>query len=491
MAEPIRTNVLVIGSGPGGAVTGLLCAEAGRSVLMIEDGPDLPVDSAPPFSLQEIAQKYRGGGIGVAFGPAKLAYVEGRCVGGGSEVNRGLYHRAPASLLDRWHRDFQVRDLSPEVMAAHFEACEAIARVEYLPGRAPGISTRLRDGAEALGWAAVEARRLYCYGGEAAGKQSMSRTFVPRFRAAGGELRAGLRAVRLARSGSGWLVEAVQRADVQAPRSISIQADTVFVACGAVQTPALLRRSGITRNIGSSLRFHPMLKMVAEFPDEVNKPGDLDPVHQVKEFEPEVGMGCSVSTPSTLALALNADAEAQGRIASRWRRMGMYYVQSTGGRARVRNLPFFRDPLVTFQFDRADRARLVQGLRDLGRALFAAGAVRVYPAVAGCPAVSSPRQLDELSDAIVRQEGSLSSVHVFSSCPMGEDEERCATDSYGRVRGAEGLHIADASLLCTPTSVNPQGTVMAVARRNVLHVLDAGEGRSHRTHPDRVPELVA
>ena len=62
-------------------------------------------------------------------------------------------------------------------------------------------------------------------------------------------------------------------------------------------------------------------------------------------------------------------------------------------------------------------------------------------------------------------------LHLLSSCPMGEDRALCATDSYGRVHGVEGLHVADASLLCTPLGVNPQGSVLAMARRNALHFL--------------------
>ncbi|OQB91089.1 MAG: Cholesterol oxidase precursor [Verrucomicrobia bacterium ADurb.Bin118] len=62
-------------------------------------------------------------------------------------------------------------------------------------------------------------------------------------------------------------------------------------------------------------------------------------------------------------------------------------------------------------------------------------------------------------------------IHLFSSCPMGEDRKRCATDSFGRLHGFTNLRINDASLLCTAPGVNPQGTIMALARRNVLQFL--------------------
>ena len=73
------------------------------------------------------------------------------------------------------------------------------------------------------------------------------------------------------------------------------------------------------------------------------------------------------------------------------------------------------------------------------------------------------RWLDELLPAAAL---SLTTVHAFSSCPMGERIERCATDSFGQVFRFDNLYINDASLLPDSPGVNPQGTVMAFARRN-------------------------
>ena len=55
----LRAEVVVIGSGPGGAITACLLAEAGRDVLLIEEGPFLPLASCAPFSQAEMEQKYR------------------------------------------------------------------------------------------------------------------------------------------------------------------------------------------------------------------------------------------------------------------------------------------------------------------------------------------------------------------------------------------------------------------------------------------------
>ncbi|MGF6177795.1 GMC family oxidoreductase N-terminal domain-containing protein [Ensifer sp. 4252] len=474
----IDADIIVIGSGPGGAVTASMCAQAGKHVVMVEEGEDLPLESAPHFSREEILQKYRNAGVNIGFGAAKIAYVEGCCVGGGSEINRGLYHRISSEVLEGWKRDFRVDHLSASDLDPHFAACEEIAKVQYLPGPAPQLSTRLEEGARNLGWACLEVPRLYAYSsdmtsGAPGRKQSMSETFVPRFIEAGGVVMSGTCVTGLKRVSGGWAVNA-RSTNKHNVRHIELNAKTVFVAAGAVQTPWLLRRSGIKENIGNSLRFHPMLKAVALFPDEINTPGELEPVHQIKEFDPRFSMGCSMSKRPALALAMAAYPEMMEAVDRDWRRMAIYYVQSTGGIGRIRALPGFRDPLVRVELQRSDLKELADGLARLAEVLFAAGAEAVYPSIPGYRVLRSLADIGKLPETISPKQANATALHLFSSCPMGEDKHRCATDSYGRVHGVDGLYIADASLLCSPTVVNPQGTVMAVAHRNAMHAVNSG-----------------
>jgi choline dehydrogenase-like flavoprotein len=251
-----------------------------------------------------------------------------------------------------------------------------------------------------------------------------------------------------------------------------IEAETVFVCGGAVQTPALLRRSGIKQNVGRSLQLHPTIKVTARFNDIVNAAEMGVPVHQVKQFAPGLSFGCSISTPPHLALGLlDYPAEAI-EVRENWSRMANYYAMITPeGRGTVDVLPGFSDSVVRFQLTTTDRRALTDGLRKLCHLLFEAGAVKLCPTIAKSRWLLGPDDLKKLPEVLPNGLSNLMTIHLFSSCPMGEDKAICVTDSFGRMHGFKNLFLADASLLCTAPGVNPQGTIMALARRNAEHFL--------------------
>jgi choline dehydrogenase-like flavoprotein len=145
-------------------------------------------------------------------------------------------------------------------------------------------------------------------------------------------------------------------------------------------------------------------------------------------------------------------------------------ITSEGG-GSVRVLPGFRDPLVRYALTEGDRRNLADGVKQLSRLLFEAGASKLYPSLTRGAALNSNQCLGKLPDVLPAGLASLMTIHLFSSCPMGEDESKGATDSFGRVHRFKNLFVNDASLLCTAPGVNPQGSIMALARRNALKFL--------------------
>ncbi len=469
-----RFQSIVIGSGPGGSLTACLLAEAGHKVLLVEEGPYVRQEEVGSYSIKEMETKYRDGGLTVALGPTTVSYVEGRCVGGGSEINSGLYHRTPLEVLDRWRHEYKIDSFDDADLIPHFEACERDLRVSLMPGPAPASSLKLNEGASRLGWKSMEVPRWYRYDAphnrapSQGVRQSMTRTFIPRALAAGCELISDTRVSKLHRRGTRWSVGMKTRRLDGSANSYAIEADNIFVCGGATQTPALLRRSGIKKNIGNSLRLHPTVKVIARFSTPIQSNQTMVPVHQVREFAPRFAFGGSISTPAHFALSLLDHPGGVEQMTRDWRCFGAYYAMISGdGEGSVRHVPGLPSPLVHYKVSDTDLATLSDALLHLCRLLFAAGAVELYPSVVGMGPFRTVDELEQWPAVLPRRETRLMTIHMTSTCPMGENRALCATDSFGRVFDRPQLYVADASLLCTQPGVNPQGSIMAIVRRNV------------------------
>jgi choline dehydrogenase-like flavoprotein len=471
----LETDVLVIGSGAGGAVTAAALARAGRTVTVVEEGPWVDPDATQPFSLEEMVAKYRHRGLSAALGAPGIAYAEGCCVGGSTEINSGLYHRLPARLADEWRQMYQIDEFTPTLLNHYAEGIEQALSVSMLPGAPPPSSAVLERGATKLGWRAVEFPRVFRYDQQVGRgvKQTMARTFLPQALAAGAHVLADCVVVRLVKKGNRIVgARCRHRVADAVVEDLTIRADHVFVCGGAIQSPALLQRSGIRAHVGVGLKLHPTIKIAARFPQRLDH-GDV-PMHRVTEFAPNLTIGGSASGRGHVALAL-ADSSGDYRAAlADWERVTVYYAAiRSEGSGRVIAVPGFRAPIVTYRLTDADMSRLARGLVNLGEVLLAAGAEELYPSVTDGAIVRRQDQLASWWDAVTRSRTNLMTVHLTSTVRMGEDKARTATDSFGRVHGFENLRVNDASLLPDAPGVNPQAAIMAIASRNSDHFLSA------------------
>lgn len=192
--KTLDCQVLVIGSGPGGASTAALLAEAGRDVVLLEEGPDLPLESAPSFSLAEMTQKYRNVGLTPSFGKTRVTYLEGRCLGGASEINAALYHRPLPDVLDRWAAERQLEGLRDAELSPYIREVEEEFSVSRWPDGVGKASEHLHAAADKLGWKSSEIARFWKYSRTATGwsgrRQSMTEVMIPRARKAGARILA-------------------------------------------------------------------------------------------------------------------------------------------------------------------------------------------------------------------------------------------------------------------------------------------------------------
>jgi choline dehydrogenase-like flavoprotein len=471
-----HVETLVVGSGAGGATTARTRAAAGVPTLVLEEGPDVPAGAVPQFSQEQMRRQYRNRGQLVALGLPPVAYAEGRCVGGSTEVNSGLYHAPTPQLLAGWTAGWDVRGLTPDLVMPISRAIEQNLHVSRFPGPLPPASRFLSEGAQRLGWRCVEVPRWFRH--NIGQRQSMSVSYLQEARNAGAEIRSGARVQSLEVRGGRAVAADVAYADGGRER---IGFDHIFVCGGAVQSAALLLRSGISRNVGQTLSMHPTVKAVAVGDTLGADPRDV-PVTQIREFAPGMTIGGSATDPALLALTLLRTRPGVDAVHELAGRAGIYYAAiRSAGRGRVRVLPGMADPLVTFQLPGVDMARLRAALGRLLLVLLAAGAEEVVAGVAGAEAIGGAEDIPAEVGRLSRRTAELMTVHVCSSVPMGEDRRRCAVDSFGASHEVAGLVVNDAAIVNGAPGINPQGTVMALAIRNAEHFL----GRRGQDPPPR------
>ncbi len=381
---------------------------------------------------------------------------------------------APAAVLSvrGLAADYRIDEFTEDVLDRYAEQVEEAQGVSRLPSAPPPSSATLERGATKLGWRAVEFPRVFRYDQQGRGvKQTMARTLIPQAVAGGATVVPDCRVIKLVSSGdqvTGALCERT-RPDGSSER-VTIEADHVFVCGGAIQTPALLQRSGFRGQAGRGLKLHPTIKIAARFPSPLDHAGV--PMHRVTEFAPSLTIGGSVSRKGHIALALADSAADFADALADWERVYVYYAAIRGDASgRVIAVPGLRAPVVSYRLTEADMSRLARGLLHLGEVLLAAGATELYPSVIGGRVVRRPDELASWWDAVTRSSANLMTVHLTSSVRMGEDRARTGADSFGRVWGVRNLRVNDASLLPDAPGVNPQAAIMTIAARNSDHFL--------------------
>ena len=130
-----------------------------------------------------------------------------------------------------------------------------------------------------------------------------------------------------------------------------------------------------------------------------------------------------------------------------------------------------RSPIVSYRLAKADEGRLATAIRAMARVMLAAGAKDVELG-GGAPAVRSAAELEAAMQRLNVRRLRLAGFHPTGTAAAGSDPSRHPVDPEGRLRGVDGVWVADGSILPSCPGVNPQISIMAVA-------IGAGEAAAH------------
>lgn len=487
----LECDVVVVGSGAGGATVAAECAEAGRSVVVLEEGGFHDTAGFRAEPMEAIKSLYRDAGAQRIAGKPTVMLAEGRCVGGSTVINGGMCWRTPERVLKRWRWEHGIDGATPEEMEPYFARVEERLHVaEQAPETIGRDNALLRIGAERLGYKVTKNRRNQrncvgsnncAFGCPTGGKQSMLVSYLPRAVAAGATIYADCRVSRVLLESGRAAGVAARLVDPTSGRAsgprVEVRAKRVVLACGATQTPLLLLANGLANSsgqVGRNFTVHPNMKAVSIYDEDVYGWRGVHQAHQVHEFlEQGIDMAVAFIPPELLALSFHLLGDELWEVVSQINRLvvsGILVEDTVAGRVR-RGLG--GRAVLSYQCSAYDMERMLHGLALLCEIMFASGAKKIVLPIHGAPALASPDDIPKIhARPIDPRDCEVLTVHPMGTCRMGADPKRSVVSPSGETHDVRGLYIADASVFPTPIGVNPMETVMGLATRTAHRLLE-------------------
>jgi choline dehydrogenase-like flavoprotein len=476
----LECDVVVVGSGAGGAVAALNLALAGQRVVVLEAGPEIRPEDMTRDAPRFLARYFWEGGLRLIGGTTQSPSLQARCLGGGTVVNSAIMLKLPDWVREEWAADTGIDWLNgPELEAAYervFERCKVAPTPMTVMGRR---NLLVRDAIEKhAGISGYGLPRAVedcegssdCLTGCVTGKkQSVDRTYLPVAEEHGAEIFTHCQVTHVLTEGSRVVgVEGdVVSASYEKVARVRVRAKTVVLAAGTMHTPVILQRSGINprKRVGATMFCHIGGGLV----------GIMDEV-----VDPWVGatQGWGAISQEIRGLKYEGLWASPSVLMVRWGDVGAPFVRRLNEvkhasvvavvyRGKVHGTVRAKkngDPSMRLWIPEENVMPVMRGMKVAADALLAVGARYVHTGILGA--------VDEMhteadtasltSGKITARHLAMTLNHTFGSCRMTDDDSG-VVDPSGKVRGVDGLYICDASVFPSPSAVNPQATIMALA----------------------------
>ncbi|GIW05933.1 MAG: GMC oxidoreductase [Dehalococcoidia bacterium] len=469
-------DVLVIGSGAGGGVMASELTNAGLDVIVAEKGPSRPYDGRERDSCESLLE--RAGALTTA--DTAIVVLAGSALGGGTVVNWTTALPPPDELLEEWATRAGFTGATSAAYRASLAAVTAALHVTTEESLANPQNQALERGCRALGLSVRViprnvARCVDCsfctFGCGYRAKQDAVTAFLEPAARRGARIVPEMFAHRLTIE-AGRATGAVLRTN---DHDVIVRARAVVVAAGAIGTPALLLRSGLTNEqIGRNLHLQPTTVGVGLYPESIAPWRGVPQSRLCDAFADLDGAGYGVrletapAHPGLTAATLPWEGGAQHKaLLARYDQLAAIIVIARdrhGGRVRLRP---DGQPLLDYRLHPDDAAHLMRGLLAALRIHHAAGADTL---IAPFTPLTWHRggEIEDFLAAVGRRElrpnsAALFSAHQLSSCRIGASPAQGALTPEGESWEVRNLFVADGSVLPTATGVNPMVTIAATA----------------------------
>jgi choline dehydrogenase-like flavoprotein len=494
-AQTMEADAVIVGSGSGGGVIAATLAKAGLDVIVLEASGYFNESDFDGYELSAYERMFwRGGPQPTA--DLNISLQAGTTLGGGTTINWTNCLRTRDWVRDEWAGEHGLEGVDGPDYDAHLDAVMERLSANDKCSDLNGTQQRMKEGAAKLDWHSetiirnADPRR---YSAETAGflgfgdfsgsKQSGDRTFLADAAGDGARLVVRARVQRiLTEGGNAAGVEAVGESGAK----LTVRAPRVVVACGSLESPALLLRSQIGGPaVGQNLHLHPSSATFAGYSEDQKAWMGPPQAFLVDEFaDTGDGYGFLIESaqyaPGLVGSALPWSGAVSHRELLERIRFGATFISLTrdrgGGRVTIdANGEAVPEYAVT---DELDLENLRQGIEAQMRIHEAAGADEIFSLAAGLPGWKRGEDLDA---AIDTAQGAhmgfggqrLFSAHQMGTCRMGTDAKTSVANPWGELHDTPGVFIGDGSAFPTASGTNPMITIMALARRTATAIAAA------------------
>ncbi|NWF69939.1 MAG: GMC family oxidoreductase [Chloroflexi bacterium] len=487
-ATTLDTDVLIIGSGAGGGVLAGELSAAGHEVIVVEKGEYWADGDFRGRELESYERMYEKFGA-LTTADTAMVVLAGSILGGGTTINWAGALRTPDDVLREWEQEYGFEGVTGPDFQRSLDAVSRRMNVNSDEECPASVNNRIFErGLRALNYnVTVIPRNVkgcedcgFCnFGCPFGTKQSTLKTYLQDAYERGARIvvKAHVdKVLHTAGKVSGALLT-VQGEDGHT-HPVTVRAKTVVVAAGAIHTPALLLRSGLTNpHIGTNLRLHPTTFVSSVFAEPVRLWENAPMARLTADFANLDGRGYGVRLmnapghPGIFGLALAWQSGRQHKQAmAQMERTGNIIVITRdfhGGRVKVDRAG---QPVLHYKLHPYDAKHMMRGVQEALRIHVAAGALETVGPQNERPLYRPgtngglERYLEKVAALGLRGNGfALFSAHQMASCRIGGSAALGAVDPNGETYEVKGLFVADGSVLPTCSGVNPMLTILGTA----------------------------
>jgi choline dehydrogenase-like flavoprotein len=462
-------DFVIVGSGAGGASAAITLIDSGASVLLVEEGEEFNPNIEENI-FASFRHHWRDFGMQLCKGNGLIPILQGKCLGGSSVVSGAIIHPFPRSVWDEW------KNLDPKIAKEYKfsdisnASDELLSLINFKKGDEHTYkNSLLKKLIDDKGWNsnAMNRATFSCQrtencviGCRTGGKASLDKTLIKQFINKGGLVLTKAKVKKFKEMNDCVSVEIEFR-----KKSIeNLKARNLILSAGVIHSAKILKQSGLkNQNLGKFFSCNISSSLVVEY-DKKRALYEGPPMGL--EITPKQGVKIATqSIPMELsATRLGLPPDAIRRLdyskISAWAisiKSNAYGKINLGTTGKV-----FK---ISFNPSAADMKKLKDITFQFTNLLLKAGDNIVYPQVKNLPPrIKSSEKSDKNSFSKKSSDYPLGISHLFGGCVMSSSSESGVVDYKGKVHGLENIYVFDASIFPLSTGLNPQLSIMSIAR---------------------------